>query len=150
MHLDRAHAQPKPVRGLFVVNAFHEDRDGFAFSRGQLRHPEARLITGGENMFDAIEDIKALRDGPIERVGLDWLLEKIDRTELHRPHRGCDVPMCGQDYDRPGYLQTLEHLQKLQAIDIRHPDIQQDRRRGQKWQLLQKILHGRERANIQI
>ena len=64
--------------------------------------------------------------------------KEIDRPQLHRTHRHGNIAVCRQDNNGPSHPFLLQDFQKLQAINIFHPDVEQDRSRSQVLKLFQK------------
>ena len=139
MHLDCPHAQAKPVGDFLVGDTFHQDCHCLAFARSQLPDPVSGPITRRQTHARLARDVqKSVFYGKIERFGREGFFKEIDRPQLHRTHRHGNIAVCRQDNNGPSHPFLLQDFQKLQAINIFHPDVEQDRSRSQVLKLFQK------------
>src|SRR6478609_3889667 len=65
-----------------------------------------------------------------EEVVIKRLLDKLDRSQLHRLDRERDVGMARHDDDRQGDALRLETAQELDAVDVVFGDDQSRLRKG--------------------
>jgi hypothetical protein len=111
-----------------------DDRD--LFSQGPHRHRFAdhRVTLGKLRQHLAIRSLEvALTNRVLDRddgsLETQWLLDKVERSELCRLHRRLDVPVTGDHNDRrivPTLAKTLESFEPIDSLA--EPDVEKDTR----------------------
>jgi hypothetical protein len=104
-----------------------------------LRRPRETLL-----LHHASDDLAQL-------FHLEGLLDVVDRVELHALHRGVQVREPGEDHDRDVAVELADPLEHLDAVELRHHQIEDDQVKAALTHLVlcnQRVLDALHRESI--
>ena len=150
MHLDGAQADAEPGGELLVRFAGEQPLQHLALPRGQLIDPLACHAAALAARLAFLEHVERLVEAGEQRLLGERLLDEVDRALLHGAHRGRHLAMPGHHDHRPVDAALLELRHHLEAVHLRHADVEQHAARLEIGQRLEKITTGTERIRADL
>lgn len=144
MHFHGAGAEALAVCNQLVGHALQHDRYNLPLALGQSIDQSKSIVARTLRKLGLAKYAERLIEGLVEHFESEGLFEELDRTQLHRTHRDRDIGVRGDHNHRPRYRPFPEKGQHLEAVNVGHADIKQDRRRLQIRQMIDEIDRRRE------
>ncbi len=150
MHLDGSQADAEAGSELLVGIARQQAAQHVGFARGQHGDPLAGVAPPTAGGLALVEQGEGGAEAAEQGLFGKGLLDEVHGAQLHRPDRDGHLAVAGHDDDRPVDLALGQFVHDVEAVHLRHAQVEQDAAGLEVGDGFEEILAGAERMGAKV